>query len=154
MSNRVTRSSKLNESDSPTTTKKSNVLQKRSQRKKVDGLDCDAQRFNGESNAEDVHVTPPKQRKSSGRTNTLSPSTFLHRLSLSEKDDQGESQPQANNGPKSKSKIDSARKVLNAAETDELYGREKEFAEINEFLSSNKKTSASIYISGQPGIFP
>lgn len=53
----------------------------------------------------------------------------------------------------SKSKIDNARKVLTAAETEELYGREKEIDELNEFLSTNatKKTSASIYISGQPG---
>lgn len=55
--------------------------------------------------------------------------------------------------PKPKSRIDNARKVLNAAEADELCGREREMDELTEFLTSNakNKTAASIYISGQPG---
>lgn len=156
MSNRVTRSSTRNTTigdGTPTTTTKSTASHKRSQRKKVNDVNSDMKHLNGESNADDVHVTPPKQRKSCVKANTLSPSTLLHRLSLGEED---ENQPEIVNEPEiPKSKIDNARKVLNAAETEDLYGREKEINELNEFLLTNsaKKTSASIYISGQPGIF-
>lgn len=102
---------------------------------------------------EGIHVTPPKQRKQAEKANQLSPSTLLDRLSLGA---QNENQSTNTNGekPKTESRIDNARKVLNAAETEELYGREREIAELNEFLSTHltKKASASIYISGQPGI--
>lgn len=159
MSARVTRSSARNsviEVSTPSTTKttKSAVSDRRRQRKKADEVHSDVKNVSGETNDDDdgeVHVTPPKQRKSCVKANALSPSTLLTRLSLSEQD---ENQSETANVPeKPKSRIDNARKVLNAAETEELYGREKEIGELNEFLSSNatKKTSASIYISGQPG---
>lgn len=160
MSTRVTRSSKRNSvigasTSSTTNTTKSAVSDKRRQRKNLDKVHCDVKDLNGDSFNEDddeVHVTPPKQRKSCAKANALSPSTLLNRLSLGEQD---ENQSENANVPeKPKSKIENARKVLNAAETEELYGREKEIGELNEFLTSNaaKKTSASIYISGQPGI--
>lgn len=151
MSTRVTRSStrKSTIGVSISSTTKSAVLEKRRQRKYVNDMNNDDKHFDGELNEDDVNVTPPKQQKTCAKENTLSPSTLLHRLSLDEKD---ENQPDiVPNKPKSK--IDNARKVLNATETEDLYGREKEIKELNEFLSSNiaKKTSASIYISGQPG---
>lgn len=159
MSTRATRSSArkaVNGKSTPkveSITTKSVVSERRRQRKKVD--DLQQNNVNGETSDnsdDDVHVTPPKQRKPCEKANALSPSTLLHRLSLGE---QNENQPTnvIVEKPKKESKIDNARKVLNAAETEELYGREKEMDELNEFLSSNlaKKTSASIYISGQPG---
>lgn len=157
MSTRVTRSSTRHSVigvSTPTTTNttKSAVSERRRQRKQADEIHCDVSNVNGDENDDDVHVTPPKQRKSCVKANALSPSTLLDRLSLGE---QNENQSENANVPaKPKSRIDNARKVLNAAETEELFGREKEIAELNEFLSSNaaKKTSASIYISGQPGI--
>lgn len=150
MSARVTRSSTRNSTIgvSTQTPTKTAVVEKRRQQKKV--KDEQKSTINEETSVEnDVHVTPPKQRKSCAKANALSPSTLLHRLSLGEEPEQDENQP--DNEPKSK--IDNARKVLNAAETEELYGREKEIDELNEFLTLNvtKKTSASIYISGQPG---
>ncbi|XP_031633214.1 cell division control protein 6 homolog [Contarinia nasturtii] len=151
MSTRVTRSSARISTNgvSTQTPTKSTAVEKRRQHKKVNDVNNDQKRcINEETNADDdVHVTPPKQRKSCAKANALSPSTLLHRLSIGEQE-QDENQPE-----KPKSKIDNARKVLNAAETEELYGREKEIDELNEFLTSNitKKTSASIYISGQPG---
>lgn len=156
MSTRATRSSARNAVNGNSTpsveknTTKSVVSDRRRQRKNVNDL-----RNNGETSDnsdDDVHVTPPKQRKPCEKANALSPSTLLHRLSLGE---QNENQPTnvIAEKPKKESKIDNARKVLNAAETEELYGREQEMTELNDFLSSNlaKKTSASIYISGQPG---
>lgn len=139
------------------TAPKSAVSEKRRQRKKVHDTNSDEKQLNDESNADDVHVTPPKQRKPCEKANALSPSTLLDRLSLGiqggQDENQSENVNQAKAKAKPKSRIDNARKVLTAAETEELYGREKEIDELNEFLSTNatKKTSASIYISGQPG---
>lgn len=100
-----------------------------------------------DSNETNKNVTPPKQRKPCPKNESTSPSSLINRLSLA---DTSESRTKA---AKPKSKIENARKVLNAAEADELYGREKEIDELTDFLLSNakNKTAASIYISGQPG---
>lgn len=158
MSTRITRSSTRNSvigistPSTPNSLKSAVSEQRRRQRKKDIEVHLKVSNVNDdESDGDEEHVTPPKQRKSCAKVNGLSPSTLLHRLSLGEQD---ENQPDTTNVPeKPKSKIDNVRKVLNAAETEDLYGREKETAELNEFLMSNaaKKTSASIYISGQPG---
>lgn len=170
MSTRITRSSSRNETittktSSAANASKSAVSERRRQRKQPNEVRSDVKHLNGKKHInehnsgdnddddieDDVHVTPPKQRKPCEKANALSPSTLLHRLSIGD-DDNDDDEHQTKN-VKPKSKIDNARKVLNAAETEELYGREREIAELNEFLSSNasKKTSASIYISGQPG---
>lgn len=157
MSTRATRSSARKATNgkiapSVENTTKLVVSERRRQRKKVDELQ---NHVNGEvtnNSDDDVHVTPPKQRKPCEKANALSPSTLLHRLSLGEQNE-NQSTNVIEEKPKKESRIDNARKVLNAAETEELYGREQEIAKLNEFLSMNltKKTSASIYISGQPG---
>lgn len=99
-----------------------------------------------DDNQPKVDITPPKQGKfdPSEAQGQYSPSTLLNRMSLD-----GNDKPK----PKPKVNIDEARKILNIGETDQLYGREKELADLNEFLESNvkNKTSASMYISGQPG---
>lgn len=158
MSTRATRSSARNAVNGKSVSNveknatKSVVSERRRQRKNGDNLRNNVNDEASDNSDGEVHVTPPKQRKPCEKANTLSPSTLLHRLSLGE---QNENQPTnvIVEKPKKESKIDNARKVLNAAETEELYGREQEMTELNEFLSSNlaKKTSASIYISGQPG---
>lgn len=129
--------------------------QRRRQRKKVDDLQSNGNGGNPSDDSDDgeVHVTPPKQRKPCEKANALSPSTLLHRLSIGEQNESQSTNGNAEKPKRKESKIDNARKVLNAAETEELYGREKEIDELNDFLTSNsaKKTSASIYISGQPG---
>lgn len=104
-----------------------------------------------DSTENNTNVTPPKQRKACPKNESTSPSSLINRLSLVEKNENQTNA--ATKATKPKSKIDNARKVLNAAEADELYGREKEIAELTEFLTSNakNKTAASIYISGQPG---
>lgn len=147
MSARVTRSSARNGKPTTTHTSKSAVSDKRRQRKQFDEVHSDENNVHDN----DMHVTPPKQRKSCAKANALSPSTLLDRLSLSQEEEDALKNDYVPETPKTK--IDNARKVLNAAETEELYGREKEITELNEFLSSNgtMKTSASIYISGQPG---
>lgn len=162
MSTRATRSSArkvLNEKSTPivenTTKQIVSERRRRRNRTKVDKLennDVNGENSDGNNSDDGVHVTPPKQRKPCEKANALSPSTLLHRLSLGEQNE-NQSTNVREEKPKNVSKIDNARKVLNAAETEELYGREHEIAELSEFFSSNlaKKTSASIYISGQPG---
>lgn len=152
MSTRVTRSSTRISTigiSTPTTTKSAGA-EKRRQRKKVTDEENNC---NAESHENDINVTPPKQQKTCEKTNTLSPSTLLHRLSLGEQNVLNGNNEIENVSKTPVSKISNARKVLNAAETEQLYGREREINELNEFLSSNlaQKTSASIYISGQPG---
>lgn len=157
MSTRATRSSArkaVNGKSAPNVenTAKLTVSERRRQRKKVDDLQNNVNGETSDDSDDDVHVTPPKQRKPCEKANALSPSTLLHRLSIGERNENQTTNENVEQ-PKKESKIDNARKVLNAAETEELYGREQEIAELNDFLSSNlaKKTSASIYISGQPG---
>lgn len=166
MSTRVTRSSQRISKvivDLPSATRTA-VSSKRRQHKntttssETDKLNSqDNSRDNDESNVENLNVTPPKQRKPCEKQNALSPSTLLHRLSLAGEVGQNENENQSDAvkvfSESQKSKIDNARKVLTTAETEELYGREKELNELSEFLTTNasSKTSSSIYISGQPG---
>lgn len=98
---------------------------------------------------EDRKATPPKQSKSGAKPDhKLSPTSLLDKLSLA-------SPPPARRPaePVARSQYQSARKTLNSAETYNLPGREKELAELSEFLSEGlkKKKSSSMYISGPPG---
>lgn len=161
MSTRVTRSSQrsLNNSVQQKNETKSAGSMKRRQCKNLTSSTNEIEieikdSSDNETNEQNINVTPPKVRKSCEKENKLSPSTLLHRLSLKGDQEQNENQSNAVNvSESSRSKIDNARKVLTTAETDELYGRESELNQLTEFLSSNEKnkTSASIYISGQPG---
>lgn len=108
-----------------------------------------SEKVESENVAKSVNVTPPKVGKFTKEANAeYSPSSLINRLNLLE--DELEWRPK----PKPKAKIDGARRVLNIGETENLYGREKELAELTEFLEQNVrlKTSASMYISGQPGM--
>lgn len=95
-------------------------------------------------NKTSVKISPSKVGKF--EPNQHSPSTRLEQMSLGDKSG-------SKSETKLKNKIDEARKILDIGETDQLYGREKELADLNEFLETNVKhrTSASMYISGQPG---
>lgn len=152
MSTRVTRYSlRNNVENSPNTTKKQAASKRRQQKNSISSGNDDQSDSHESSKPPKVNVTPPKVRKTSEKQNTLSPSTLLRRLSLHE---QNENEASLVNVPETpKSKIDNARKVLTTVETEDLYGREKELGELSEFLTTNaaNKTSASIYISGQPG---
>lgn len=55
--------------------------------------------------------------------------------------------------PRRRNKYQNARQVLNSTETQNLPGRETEYAELIEFLETHhkNKTSGSLYVSGQPG---
>lgn len=131
--------------------KKNNKETKRRQRDKSSSSES-----TGNSNAENdeqsgINVTPPKQGKFHRNPNTeYSPSSLIKRLSVHE--GERDTTPLKQNS-RSVNNIDSARKVLHIGETEHLYGREKELEELSEFLESNAKngTSASMYISGQPG---
>lgn len=109
-----------------------------------------------ETNKKDEqNVTPPKQGKFQRNPKTeYSPRTLIERLSIDDKIDVSETTSKPRNAKKPDN-IQSARKVLHIAETENLHGREKELEELSDFLGSNLKngTSASMYISGQPGMF-
>lgn len=96
----------------------------------------------GDDDEEVEKATPPKQSKASTKPaeHKLSPTCLLDKLSLA-------------SPPPVRSKYQSARKTLNSAETYNLPGREKELAELSEFLSTGMKNqrSSSMYISGPPG---
>lgn len=151
MATRVTRSSARFEKpvEAPKTsliTKTTSTQNRRRQRKTSESSEKSiASPDNGLDHKTNVNITPPKQGKYDPSQNQgqLSPSTLLNRMSLDANDRKS----------KPKNTIDDARKILNIGDTDQLYGREKELAELTEFLESNvtNKTSASMYISGQPG---
>lgn len=148
MATRVTRSSArfAKPSKPPSavnTTATSTTENRRRQRKHSESSENSAVAIDhGQRGETNVNVTPPKLGKfdPSHAQGQYSPSTSFKRMSLDET-------------PKPKNSIDSARKILNIGETDELYGREQELTELTKFLDSNlkNKTSASMYISGQPG---
>lgn len=144
---RVTRSSqRFTNIEMNTTNEK--MLNRRRQRK-ISPSSIAENSTDDDSHANNVNVTPPKLRKSCVKENNHSPSSLLKRLSLIEQNGNSDCASEANQP----SKIDNARKVLNAGETEDLYGRENEIEELTKFLTINSKnkTSASIYISGQPG---
>lgn len=55
--------------------------------------------------------------------------------------------------PLGSDRYQNARRALHSCETEELYGREKELAELQEFLQTHckQRTSGCLYISGPPG---
>lgn len=156
METRVTRSSqrfaKSVEAPGPLAVKTTSTKNRGRQRKISEPSEKSAESVgseNGQDNKTDVNITPPKQAKFEAKRNheQYSPSTLLTRMSLNHHDEISK--------PRPKNTIDSARKILNVGEMDQLYGRETELADLSEFLESNmkNKTSASMYISGQPGEF-
>lgn len=157
MSQRVTRASqRVAMAEMPkSTTEKRTISKRRNKRdpSPTPQVQLDITNEN-DSNETNTNVTPPKQRKPCPKNLNTSPSTLMNRLSLAEPKDSNAA-TEKKSAAKPKSRIDNARKVLNAAEADELCGREKEIDELTEFLTSNarNKTAASIYISGQPGKF-
>lgn len=146
MSTRITRSHRNTENCVPENV--SNDIGKRRQNKKSD-----------EKTIEEItNVTPPKQRKFTKNMNSnYSPTTLMNKMTL-DGGHAGDIESDENETSSSKkiparSQIDNARKVLNIVETENLCGRDKELEELTNFLESNvkKATSASMYISGQPG---
>lgn len=139
MTARVTRSSQRS---AATVEIKPVTSTSRRRQRKISGSSEQSSACENDSTA--INVTPPKIGKFAKDPQTqYSPSSLINRLQLCE------GEPDA----RPRAKIDGARKVLNIGETENLYGREKELAELEEFLESNvrNKTSASMYISGQPG---
>ncbi|XP_055382672.1 cell division control protein 6 homolog isoform X2 [Condylostylus longicornis] len=104
-----------------------------------------------------LDVSPPKQPKFTKSPESLfSPSRLIERLSIEDEDEE-ESEEYKNiavvEAPKAINKYHNASKVLSSGETNILPGREKEFAELEQFLNQHieNETSGSLYVSGQPG---
>lgn len=100
--------------------------------------------------------TPPKNGRYSKMPNpNYSPSTLLNRMSLTttsvadDEDVENEVKPIL----PARGKIENARKSLHISQTDSLCGRDQELNDLTIFLSKNLKagSSASMYVSGQPG---
>lgn len=95
-----------------------------------------------------IEVTPPKQKRYQSHIKTSpdgSATSLILKLKLET--------PTKESPKKTLSKYQKARKILNTNETQKLPGREKEYDQLMEFLLQNaeKKTSGSLYVSGQPG---
>lgn len=159
MSMRVTRSSTLRNNENHTESQSIVDENKTRRRQRKQSTSSDSGTGNSidkivEVNAKDEqNVTPPKQGKFQRSSKTeYSPRTLIERLSIDDKTDECKT-PKAQNTKKG-SNIQSVRKVLHISETENLYGREKELAELSDFMEINLKngTSASMYISGQPGM--
>lgn len=152
MSGRVTRSRQ--NVDKATNKEQTAVLTvekspRRRQRKQTEPLSDD------EEKAPTEKGTPPKTGRYSRKPNSnYSPSSLINRIQLNDatadEDVENEVKPI---GVPARNKIENARKVLNNAETENLYGREKELKELTTLFANNLNagTSASMYVSGQPG---
>lgn len=110
---------------------------------------------NDETKAATEKGTPPKTGRYSRIPNSnYSPSSLINRIHLNDatadEDVENEVKPI---GVPARNKIENARKVLHIAETENLYGREKELEELTTLFANNLNagTSASMYVSGQPG---
>ncbi|XP_076243224.1 cell division cycle 6 [Calliopsis andreniformis] len=103
---------------------------------------------------EDHGSTPPKQKKKEKAGPVMSPSTpssLLNKLNLLSSPEKEEKLV-----PKklfSSEKYRNARKALHSSVPESLPGREKELAELQEFMEQhlNNETSGSLYVSGPPG---
>lgn len=115
--------------------------------------------------SKDQHTsTPPKQRRAKLQS-SLTPSTLLDKLDLSP-EKKGKLPPKqlfTAHCYKEEDKLLSkalgsnryknAHRALHSCETEDLHGREKELAELQEFLRTHceQRTSGCLYISGPPG---
>ncbi|XP_037940150.1 cell division control protein 6 homolog [Teleopsis dalmanni] len=154
--NKTPRSKKINKP--MPASKKLELLSKRKTSSKYSDSSDD------ESETSEKHASPPKQPRPTQKSNVLSPTRLLDRLSIDERKDNlaDNSDAEEANETKKKSnenlnsttnKYQNARRVLNSAETQHMPGREEQLNELREFFSEhlNNKTSASLYVSGQPG---
>lgn len=156
MSGRVTRSKGALNGSSKENDIKTNVVvtAKRRPRQKSEADTNDASTTAIEKANE--KGTPPKTgRFARNPKSTYSPTTLMNRMTIQNADDNEE---EIENEVKPilapRKKIENARKLLHNTETEELYGREKELDELSTLLetSLNAAKSASLYVSGQPGI--
>lgn len=158
MSGRVTRSrrnadDKLAESAIPTT---AGLAVRKSSKRRPQHASETENNESATTRDKNEKCTPPKNgRYSRNPESNYSPSSLMKRLSITtsigHNDEDVENEVKPIVAPRKK--IENARKVLHNAETDELYGREKELDDLATMLEThlNAGTSASLYVSGQPG---
>lgn len=156
MSGRITRSRQngdKNIKQMPSAVLTVNKSPKRRQQKQIESSPSD----NDEQTEPKEEGTPPKNgRFSRNPDSNYSPSSLINRIRLTDaatdEDVENEIKPIA---VPARKKIENARKVLHIAETENLSGREKELDELTTLFEKNLNagTSASMYVSGQPGKF-
>ncbi|CAD7002761.1 unnamed protein product [Ceratitis capitata] len=110
-----------------------------------------------------LDVSPPKLPRWRKKTELISPSRLIDRLSIDERkevnpdEDEHESrtkdEQETQLATPSRNKYQSARRVLNSAETQHLPGREQQLQDLKEFFQEHleEQRSGSLYVSGQPG---
>ncbi|XP_067646829.1 cell division control protein 6 homolog isoform X2 [Eurosta solidaginis] len=112
-----------------------------------------------------LNVSPPKQGRWKNKTELISPSRLIDRLSIDDckdletddyEEDAGtdkEKEIHKQQATPTRNKYQNARRVLNSAETQFLPGREQELQELRNFFQKHieQKRSGSLYVSGQPG---
>ncbi|XP_011179621.2 cell division control protein 6 homolog [Zeugodacus cucurbitae] len=108
-------------------------------------------------------VSPPKLSRWKQKAELISPSRLIDRLSIDERKkidtDEDEQHTPTKKGKEetqakpTRNKFQSARRVLNSAETQNLPGREQQLQELREFFQVHleEQRSGSLYVSGQPG---
>ncbi|XP_014087210.2 cell division control protein 6 homolog [Bactrocera oleae] len=109
------------------------------------------------------NVSPPKLARWKHKTELISPSRLIDRLSIDERK-QNDSDEEDHQTPTKReeketqitptlNKYQSARRVLNSAETQYLPGREQQLQELRDFFQVHlqEQRSGSLYVSGQPG---
>ncbi|XP_011200137.2 cell division control protein 6 homolog [Bactrocera dorsalis] len=109
------------------------------------------------------NVSPPKLARWKHKTELISPSRLIDRLSIDERkeidsDEEDHHTPTKREKEETqvtptRNKYQSARRVLNSAETQHLPGREQQLLELREFFQVHlqEQRSGSLYVSGQPG---
>lgn len=152
MSTRLKLKAKKTQIETPTTTTRSLRRSTRARKISTSSSSSSSSSTSQESPTNDeynhiVHVTPPKQRRKNPPKEEeviLSPgsnaASLITKLNIVQE-------------PGIKTKYQKARQILNTGETQNLPGREKEYAELEEFLRHHleSKTSGSLYVSGPPG---
>ncbi|XP_050335106.1 cell division control protein 6 homolog [Bactrocera neohumeralis] len=109
------------------------------------------------------NVSPPKLARWKHKTELISPSRLIDRLSIDERkqidsDEEDHHTPTKREKEETqvtptRNKYQSARRVLNSAETQHLPGREQQLQELRDFFQEHleEQRSGSLYVSGQPG---
>lgn len=107
--------------------------------------------------------SPSKLARRKQKVELISPSRLIDRLSIDERKTVDTDEEAHHNSTKrgkeetrvtrTRNKYQSARRVLNSAETQHLPGREQQLQELRDFFQVNlqEQRSGSLYVSGQPG---
>ncbi|XP_004525241.1 cell division control protein 6 homolog [Ceratitis capitata] len=131
--------------------------------KRINQVQSDQSENESDLTTNGLDVSPPKLPRWRKKTELISPSRLIDRLSIDERKDVNPDEDEHESRTKdeqetqlatpSRNKYQSARRVLNSAETQHLPGREQQLQDLKEFFQEHleEQRSGSLYVSGQPG---